>query len=53
MCKAPCALSVAMNPYCKNKEEAMKAVESVFESCYHDTMPFDKIHDVTRWGERI
>ena len=40
--KRRAALSVAMNPYCKNKEEAVKAVNSVFEHCYNDTMPFDK-----------
>ena len=34
-------ISVAMNPYCKGR--ARDAVNRVFDSCYKDTAPFDRI----------
>ncbi|KAI9493297.1 metalloprotease ATP23 [Zychaea mexicana] len=37
-------LSVAENPNCKSKEEAERAVASVFDSCFADTRPFDEIY---------
>ncbi|KAI8393529.1 metalloprotease ATP23 [Radiomyces spectabilis] len=37
-------LSVAENPNCKNMEEAERAVNSVFDSCFADTRPFDEIY---------
>ena len=36
-------LSTAMNPRCKNKEEAKAAVDAVFAQCFKDTRPFDDI----------
>ncbi|PSC73865.1 mitochondrial inner membrane protease ATP23 [Micractinium conductrix] len=35
-------LSVSMNPYCKGTKAAA-AVDSVFEGCFADTAPFDRI----------
>ncbi|KAI9314211.1 peptidase M76 [Dichotomocladium elegans] len=37
-------LSVRENPNCKSKEEAERAVASVFDSCFADTRPFDEIY---------
>ncbi|KAI7883668.1 hypothetical protein K492DRAFT_235197 [Lichtheimia hyalospora FSU 10163] len=37
-------LSVMENPSCKSKEEAERAVASVFDSCFADTRPFDEIY---------
>ncbi|KAK6199906.1 mitochondrial inner membrane protease ATP23 [Scheffersomyces amazonensis] len=37
-------LSVAANPICKNKEEAQKAVDTVWLSCFNDTRPFERIY---------
>ncbi|KAK4048585.1 Mitochondrial inner membrane protease atp23 [Microbotryomycetes sp. JL221] len=37
-------LSVAANPNCKSQEEAEKAVNEVWESCWNDTRPFDEIY---------
>ncbi|ORX55826.1 metalloprotease ATP23 [Hesseltinella vesiculosa] len=37
-------LSVQQNPHCHSKEEAEQAVNSVFESCFADTRPFDEIY---------
>ncbi|KAK4520201.1 uncharacterized protein ATC70_008332 [Mucor velutinosus] len=37
-------ISVTQNPNCKDKEEAERAVSSVFESCFADTRPFDEIY---------
>lgn len=36
-------LSVTANPNCKTKEDAEKAVNEVWESCYSDTRPFDEV----------
>lgn len=36
-------LSVAMNPYCSAAGRAKQAVEAVFEPCFADTAPFDRI----------
>lgn len=36
-------LSTAMNPRCKDKDDARKAVDSVFGQCFKDTRPFDDI----------
>ena len=33
-------LSVAMNPYCENRQKAQAAVQKAFENCYYDTSPF-------------
>ncbi|EDP41895.1 hypothetical protein MGL_3576 [Malassezia globosa CBS 7966] len=35
-------LSVRGNPACKSEEMAMKVVEDVWDSCFHDTRPFDE-----------
>ncbi|KAI5479048.1 hypothetical protein MNV49_004330 [Pseudohyphozyma bogoriensis] len=37
-------LSVAANPNCKSREDAEKAVNEVWESCWPDTRPFDEIY---------
>ncbi|KAI8073179.1 metalloprotease ATP23 [Gongronella butleri] len=42
--KRRAVLSVQQNPHCKSKEEAERAVNSVFESCFADTRPFDEIY---------
>lgn len=36
-------ISLSMNPKCQDKQEALKVVESVFETCFADTQPFDRI----------
>lgn len=36
-------LSVAMNPYCGGPAGAKKAVDAVFDTCFADTAPFDRI----------
>lgn len=38
------ALSLIGRPGCKSKEEAEKAVDSVWDSCFADTRPFDEIY---------
>ncbi|KAI7850317.1 metalloprotease ATP23 [Circinella umbellata] len=42
--KRRAVLSVTENPNCKSKEEAERAVASVFDSCFADTRPFDEIY---------
>jgi inner membrane protease ATP23 len=37
------ALSVAMNPHCAGPGVARKAVDAVFDKCFADTAPFDRI----------
>ncbi|QRV79939.1 peptidase family M76 protein [Ceratobasidium sp. AG-Ba] len=37
-------LSVIANPACKSPEEAERAVNEVWESCFKDTRPFDEIY---------
>ncbi|ODV80191.1 mitochondrial inner membrane protease ATP23 [Suhomyces tanzawaensis NRRL Y-17324] len=37
-------LSVSANPNCKDKEEAEKVVNSVWNSCFNDTRPFERIY---------
>ncbi|ORZ01585.1 peptidase M76 family-domain-containing protein [Syncephalastrum racemosum] len=37
-------LSVQENPSCHSREEAERAVASVFDSCFADTRPFDEIY---------
>ncbi|GAA5979457.1 hypothetical protein JCM11641_005400 [Rhodosporidiobolus odoratus] len=37
-------LSVAANPACKSREDAERAVNEVWESCFPDTRPFDEIY---------
>ncbi|CUM64019.1 uncharacterized protein PRCAT00001607001 [Priceomyces carsonii] len=37
-------LSVSANPACKNEEEAKKAVNSVWQSCFNDTRPFERVY---------
>jgi len=37
-------LSVAANPACPDTETAEKAVNSVWDSCFQDTRPFDEIY---------
>uniref|UniRef100_A0A7S3DJI5 Mitochondrial inner membrane protease ATP23 n=1 Tax=Palpitomonas bilix TaxID=652834 RepID=A0A7S3DJI5_9EUKA len=41
--KRRAALSVAMNPSCKDKEMAEMVVEEVFPQCFEDTVPFDRV----------
>lgn len=36
-------LSVAANPACPDTETAEKAVNEVWDSCFHDTRPFDEV----------
>lgn len=38
------ALSVAKRPACKDDAQAVKVVNEVFDSCFHDTRPFDEIY---------
>lgn len=40
-------LSVRGNPACKSEEMAMKVVEDVWDSCFHDTRPFDEVRLVS------
>mmetsp|Transcript_7271 Transcript_7271/g.10917 ORF Transcript_7271/g.10917 Transcript_7271/m.10917 type:complete len:186 (+) Transcript_7271:77-634(+) len=40
--KRRAVLSVSENPQCKDKDEAMKVVEQVFQRCYKDTSPYDR-----------
>lgn len=42
--KRRATLSLLGRPFCKNKFEAEKAVNSVWESCFADTRPFDEIY---------
>ncbi|KAI8969231.1 peptidase M76 [Mycotypha africana] len=42
--KRRAVLSVMQNPNCKSKEEAERAVSTVFDSCFADTRPFDEIY---------
>lgn len=37
-------LSVEANPNCKDKEQATKVVEEVWDSCFNDTRPFEQIY---------
>ena len=37
------ALSVAMNPSCSAPGRAAAAVDAVFDACFADTAPFDRI----------
>ncbi|KAI9267409.1 peptidase M76 family-domain-containing protein [Sporodiniella umbellata] len=37
-------LSVEQNPLCESREDAERAVQSVFDSCFADTRPFDEIY---------
>ncbi|KAK7207445.1 mitochondrial inner membrane protease atp23 [Myxozyma melibiosi] len=37
-------LSVTGNPNCKDKEEAARVVDQVWDSCFNDTRPFDEIY---------
>ena len=36
-------LSTAMNPRCRDRDEAKRVVNEVFEQCFKDTRPFDDI----------
>lgn len=42
--KRRATLSVAANPNCPNDQVAAKVVNEVFDSCFHDTRPFDEIY---------
>lgn len=42
--KRRATLSVAANPRCSGDEEAEKVVESVFQSCFNDTRPFERVY---------
>ena len=42
--KRRAVLSVMANPGCKDKEQAEKVVDEVWESCFNDTRPFDQIY---------
>ena len=35
-------LSVSMHPQCQNMETAAAAVDRAWQSCFHDTAPFDE-----------
>jgi mitochondrial inner membrane protease ATP23 len=37
-------ISVSKRPNCKDDVEATKVVNSVWESCFRDTRPFDEIY---------
>lgn len=37
-------LSVSMNPKCKSVQDAERAVDEVWQSCWQDTRPFDEIY---------
>ena len=37
-------LSVTANPNCKNSEEAEKVVSTVWQSCFNDTRPFERVY---------
>lgn len=37
-------ISVMGNPNCKDREEAEKVVNQVWDSCFYDTRPFEKIY---------
>ncbi|KAJ1672908.1 Mitochondrial inner membrane protease atp23, partial [Spiromyces aspiralis] len=37
-------LSILNNPSCKSKEDAERAVNKVFNSCFTDTRPFEEIY---------
>ena len=36
-------LSVSMNPACQGPGVAEKAVDGVFDRCFRDTAPFDRV----------
>ena len=36
-------LSVQSNPACNSREDAERAVNEVWESCFNDTRPFDEV----------
>ena len=40
--------SVATNPGCKSQEEAERAVDEVWKSCFGDTRPFDEVSSEAR-----
>lgn len=37
-------LSVAARPACKDRAQASKIVEEVWDSCFPDTRPFDEVY---------
>ncbi|EFE33320.1 uncharacterized protein ARB_07680 [Trichophyton benhamiae CBS 112371] len=37
-------MSVQARPACKSKEQALRVVDEVWESCFRDTRPFDEIY---------
>ncbi|KAI9030807.1 metalloprotease ATP23 [Phycomyces nitens] len=42
--KRRAVLSLLSNPSCESREDAERAVASVFDSCFADTRPFDEIY---------
>jgi hypothetical protein len=34
------------NPLCKSEEDADDAIDQVWERCYNDTAPFERIPDI-------
>ncbi|RLV90145.1 Mitochondrial inner membrane protease ATP23 [Spathaspora sp. JA1] len=42
--KRRAVLSVMANPKCNNKEQAEKVVNSVWNSCFNDTRPFERVY---------
>ncbi|KAL6939236.1 hypothetical protein ACO0RG_003069 [Hanseniaspora osmophila] len=42
--KRRATLSVMGNPNCKDKEQAEKVVDEVWESCFNDTRPFETVY---------
>lgn len=42
--KRRAVLSVSSNPICKSPEEAEKVVSTVWNSCFNDTRPFERVY---------
>lgn len=42
--KRRAVLSVSSNPLCKSTEEAEKVVDTVWNSCFNDTRPFERVY---------
>lgn len=45
--KRRAVLSVRAHPNCKSEEQAERAVNEVWDSCFKDTRPFDEVSQVT------
>ena len=42
--KRRATLAVQGSPHCPSKQEAERAVNEVFDSCFADTRPFDEVY---------